>query len=155
MQNPLTYIKAVPDEHTFLTEIVIQSKKSWGYSDELMTLWKPDFVINAAYISENDVIKVLDRAIFIGFFALKKNAGAVMELDHLWLTPDNIRKGYGRQIFKQIFDILRSKAIKQVSLVAEPNAKGFYDKMGGVVTGKLHSKISGRDLDIYEFILPD
>ena len=38
-----------------------------------------------------------------------------------------------------------------MTLIAEPNAIGFYQKMNGSAVGKFQSKISGRVLDIYEF----
>ncbi len=65
--------------------------------------------------------------------------------------PEKIRKGYGRLIFKYILGYLKSRGYKKATLTAEPNAKGFYDKMGGRVVGQFQGKVSGRHLDVYEY----
>ena len=56
-------------------------------------------------------------------------------------------------IFQYIFSYMRSNGYNKATLIAEPHAKGFYDKMGGKITGQFQSKISGRFLDIYEYEL--
>jgi GNAT superfamily N-acetyltransferase len=96
-------------------------------------------------------MKVYCRDEFIGFYALKEQAGRTIELDHLWLSPGNLRKGYGRRIFKHIIGYLRQEGHSQVLLVAEPYAAGFYEKMGGKVKSKFQSPASGRMLDVYIF----
>jgi hypothetical protein len=153
MESKLTYITAIPEDHELLTEIAMQSKKMWGYSDELMNLWKPDLEVTAEYISENKVVKVFDENKFIGFFGLKMIPATGVVIDHLWLIPGEIKKGYGRIIFQHIIHHLKMDGHKKVTLIAEPNATGFYDKMNGRITGKFQSKVSGRFLDIYEFDL--
>lgn len=150
MKSDLEYIPAVPEDAELLSETAINSKKIWGYPDELIQLWKTDLEVTSDYILKNTVVKVFDEKRFVGFFALKTEDGNT-ELDHLWLTPENIRRNYGRAIFNTVFEYLSSNGIEKMTLVAEPNANQFYDKMGGEVIGKFESKLSGRFLDIYEF----
>jgi N-acetylglutamate synthase-like GNAT family acetyltransferase len=150
MKSTLEYIHAVPEDAELLSKTAIDSKKTWGYSDDLMQLWKTDLEVTPDYILKNTVIKVFDGEQFVGFFALKTEEGNT-ELDHLWLTPENIRRNYGRAIFEYIFEDLSSNGTEKMTLLAEPNATGFYDKMGGEIIGKFESKLSGRFLDIYEF----
>jgi acetyltransferase (GNAT) family protein len=147
----LTYADATPEDAELLSAIAFDSKKFWGYPDELMALWKTDLEINHEYILENKVVKVLDAENFIGFFALKFAENGNVELDHLWLKPEHIKRSYGREIFKYIIDYLSTKTYHTMTLIAEPNATGFYEKMNGKVSGRFESKISGRFLDIYAF----
>ena len=153
MKTELTYIDAIPDDDQLLTETAMISKKTWGYSDDLMTLWKPDLEVSCEYILKNKVVKVFDRDKFVGFFGLKLIENNQVELDNLWFRPGCINKGYGRLVFQHIVNYLKLNGHKKFELVAEPNAKGFYDKMGGKVTGQFQSKVSGRFLDIYEYEL--
>ncbi len=149
----LIYIKASAEDHTLLTETSYISKKNWGYTDELMRLWESDLQVNEEYILHNKVVKVFAESDYIGFFALKAGNGKSIEIDHLWLLPGEQHKGYRRMIFQYIFSYMRSNGYNKATLIAEPHAKGFYDKMGGKITGQFQSKISGRFLDIYEYEL--
>ena len=151
LNNEIRYINAKPADSKLLTDTAILSKKYWGYDDELINLWRPDLEINAEYISKNEVVKVYEKDKFIGFFGIKFTNEKEAEIDHLWLVPEKINKGFGRLVFNHIFKCLKSKKYKKATLVAEPNAKGFYEKMGGKVIGQHQSKVSGRFLDIYEF----
>lgn len=150
--NPkLVYIDAVSSDADLLTNTAFISKQTWGYPDDVMDLWKSDLEISKQYILTNKVVKVFEEDTFIGFFALKITDGKNIEIDHLWLVPDKIKKGYGKQIFPNILDYVKSQGYQKVSLMAEPNVNRFYDKMGGKVIGQFQSKISGRFLDIYEY----
>jgi hypothetical protein len=153
VKTELIYIDAVPEDDQLLTETAMISKKTWGYSDDLMTLWKPDLEVSCEYILKNKVVKVFDGDKFVGFFGLKLIENNQVELDNLWFRPGSINKGYGRLVFQHIVNYLKLNGCKKFGLVAEPNAKGFYDKMGGNVTGQFQSKVSGRFLDVYEYEL--
>lgn len=153
MKSNLKFIDAISADSELLSETCKASKKIWGYSDELIQLWKSDLEISEAYILNNKVVKVYDGESFVGFFAIKFSENENPEIDHLWLKPENIRRNYGREIFKFMTNFLSSNNYKMVTLIAEPNAIGFYEKMGGINIGKFESKVSGRFLDIYEYRL--
>ena len=151
MNTNLQYFDANFEDAELLSSLSYSSKKFWGYSDELMDLWKSDLEISKEYILKNKVVKVFEGDNLLGFFALIIDEELNAELDHLWLKPENIKRNYGRQIFQHIIDKLASEGFNKMTLLAEPYATGFYEKMNGKVIGKFQSKISGRFLDIYEF----
>ena len=150
MEQPLTFIDADTEDATLLSATAILSKQNWGYSNDLMELWRPDLEITPDYIRKNKVLKVFHADLFLGFFALKFENDTA-ELDHLWLSPEQMRRNVGRSIFQFIKQYLKEIRIYKMILTAEPHASGFYDKMGGKVIGTFESKISGRMLDIYKF----
>ena len=49
-----------------------------------------------------------------------------------WLSVrgDVRKRGYGRLIVEQVLDDLRKKDVKLVTLVAQPEAVGFWERMG-------------------------
>jgi hypothetical protein len=153
MPVTLKYINAIPGDFKLLTDTAIASKQYWGYSDEVIRLLRPDLEVTEEYILRNEAVKVFEGSAFIGFYSLKLLENGVMEIDNLWLTVDNIKKGYGRLIFVQILKHLKTIGHAKATLIAEPNAKGFYDKMGGKVISRFESKIKGRFLDVYEFVV--
>lgn len=151
MTHKLSYTKATPEEHELLSRTAMASKQYWGYTDRLMELWREELTITPAYIAHNKVIKVERAQDFIGFYALMDKGKGHWEVDHFWLLPDHVQKGYGTQIFEHILIHIKEKNGKSVSLASDPHAKGFYDKMGGTVIQREPSKIPGRFLDIYKF----
>lgn len=153
MKVTLSYKDAIPNDAELLSSTAFKSKKIWGYADELMQLWETDLKITGEYIQKNKVVKVFNKELFVGFFAIKFGENGIAELDHLWLVPAYIRQEYGKKIFTHITNYLALNGHVKMMLVAEPNATGFYEKMDGEVIGKFQSKINGRVLDIYEFQL--
>jgi ribosomal protein S18 acetylase RimI-like enzyme len=149
--NVLTYRSAELADHLLLTDTAIRSKKYWGYSDDLVELWKSDLTISEEYIRTNIVVKVYANDSFIGFYALQTIDDKLIEIDHLWLLPNSIHRGYGKIIFSHILQYLKLHGYERARLVAEPNASTFYDKMGGHVIGSIQSKINGRQLKLYEY----
>ncbi|PRY02953.1 acetyltransferase (GNAT) family protein [Pontibacter ummariensis] len=116
-----------------------------------MKLWQSELTVSKTYILRNHVVKVYCGQTFIGFYALISYGEGNWEVDHLWLTAENIRKGYGKEIFRHMIEHIRNAGGTRITLTAEPNAKGFYEKMGGKVIRRLESKIVGRFLEEYEF----
>jgi hypothetical protein len=156
VENPkeLTYLKAKPKDSKQLTSIAIRSKQYWGYPDSLMETFKTELTITTDYIKENIVYKIYFDKLLIGFYGLKLNPEYdCFEIDHFWLTPENIKRGFGKLIFQQIkYHLLSIKQSKTI-VKSDPNAVGFYIKMKGKQIGHVQSKISGRLLPIFEFDL--
>ena|SRR5690606_33202337 len=150
MLSGLTYIDADVNDSELLTATAVNSKMIWGYSEEQMSLWQTELEVTSTYILQNKVVKCFDNDNFIGFFAIQIY-NEIPEIDHLWLLPGKTNQNYGRKIFQYILEYITSIGFTSIKLVAEPHAKGFYDKMGGKIINKHESKISGRFLDIYEF----
>lgn len=145
----LRYEPATNADSGILSGIAKTSKQNWGYSNEQMHSWNDDLTLTPDYISKNHVVKIFNKGELIGFYAIITSAKT--ELDHLWLTPQNMRRGFGSEIFRHIREHVSKLGKSVFHLIAEPNAKGFYEKMNGVVTGRFESKIPGRFLEIYEF----
>ena len=118
-----------------------------------MQLWKNDLAVTADYIAANKVTKVFDDNDFIGFYAVIKISDTTCEIDHLWLLPEKINQGYGKLIFAHLLQELKNEGYEKATLVAEPNAVYFYNKMNGKVTAQVESKPKGRFLDVYSFDL--
>lgn len=146
----LEFVPAVASDAELLTQTAFSSKKFWGYEDAFFEIWKDDLTVTAAYISNNQVVKVLSDRLFIGFYAICQTTDSEVELDHLWLVPDQIRNGFGSIIFGHLLKTIPLPA-KILTLVAEPFAIGFYEKMGGKPRGEIQSRIEGRKLMAYEF----
>src|SRR5690606_25393761 len=99
---------------------------------------------------ENKVFKIFDHQNYIGFFSLVLK-DEFIELDHFWFLPGNTGKEYGRKSFALIKKMAKDINCSTLQVFSEPNADGFYSKMGGKIIQSKESKIKGRFLNVYEF----
>ena len=71
----------------------------------------------------------------IGFYALT-GEGRELELHHLWVLPAWIGSGIGRLLFEHAMDRSASRGASIVEIEADPNAEGFYVRMGARLVGE-------------------
>jgi GNAT superfamily N-acetyltransferase len=122
---------AVPGEGERLREITAASKAHWDYDPELVRDWaasldfSPDRIRNGElYVAQFD-----DR--LVGWVEILSPVDGVCVLEDLWIEPAWIRKEIGSQLFRFAADRARALGARTMEWGAEPNAIGFYEKMGG------------------------
>jgi RimJ/RimL family protein N-acetyltransferase len=148
----LVFVPARVEDHRVLSNLTFRSKQHWGYPDDYMLLWKDNLTITPSYIIQNKVVKALAAGQLIGYYGLSLTDNAVYRIDHLWLEPKFIQRGYCTQLFNFIKRYLTSIGHRRAVLTADPHSLGFYQKMGGKVVHMQQSQIPGRMLPIVEFI---
>jgi GNAT superfamily N-acetyltransferase len=67
----------------------------------------------------------------IGWAEVLPPAGGVSLLDHLWVEPGSMRTGVGSRLFRDAGERARALGAAVMEWEAEPNALGFYVRMGG------------------------
>lgn len=127
-------------ESGILTSISFQSKKYWGYPDYFFETWKNELTISPDYIKRNRVFVFEDKTGIVGYYSmvyLENNmdfSGIVILkgywLEHMFILPAFIGKGIGTDLFDHLKTICRQNRINTISILSDPNAKGFYEKMG-------------------------
>jgi GNAT superfamily N-acetyltransferase len=138
------YIERAGTEiHHRLTEIAQAGKRHWGYPERWMQLWRDALTITANYISGNEVYIARIGELVVGFYALT-GSGARLTLDHLWLAPAQIGTGLGRSLFTHAVAVARQMGAMEIEIEAEPNATGFYERMGATRVGENAYEIEGQ-----------
>ena len=140
----LSFIDADIKDKDLLRDTLITSKGYWGYSQEQLEQWRSNLTFEDQYIIRNTVKLVLEDSEVIGFFALVK--GGLDELDHFWLLPKAIGKGYGNIVFEQIVAECNKLDITDFLIISDPDAEGFYLKKGALNVGGVYSKPQKRML---------
>lgn len=140
----LRLIDAEIKDSGLLRDTLISSKGYWGYAKEKLEEWRSNLKFEEEYIVRNTVKLVLDESGVIGFFALVKRE--VYDLDHLWLLPKVIGKGYGNMVFELILLECSLLGIKEFYITSDPDAEGFYLKKGAFKVGEVYSKPQERML---------
>ncbi|HCF53614.1 MAG TPA: GNAT family N-acetyltransferase, partial [Bacillus sp. (in: Bacteria)] len=97
---------------------------------------------NFVYVLENDNAK-------IGFFSFLRNDKA---LDFLYIHPDYKGKGYGKILWEYVIEKANELGLKSFTIDSDPNAKGYYLKMGAQLIGETPSTIfKGRVLPLLKY----
>jgi len=132
----ISFNQATASQANELSDLAIESKGYWGYSDEQLNLWRKDLRIEKDYIEKHIVQTILLDNELVGFFAIKT---AERLLDHFWLLPVAIGKGIGKAAFEKIKQLCSRNRIEDFTIISDPDAEGFYLKQGAVKIGEIES----------------
>jgi GNAT superfamily N-acetyltransferase len=67
-----------------------------------------------------------------GFSVVLPVAGESCELDGLFVEPDQIRHGIGRELVMEAARRLQAQGVRYIDVLANPTALGFYTRLGFV-----------------------
>ena len=118
---------AAAADYEQVRELTFESKAHWGYDRDLVRRWADDLIFERE--GERWVAE-MDSGI-VAWAALAPLADGVVVLDHLWVDPAWMRRGVGSRLFGLAADRARELGAERMEWSAEPNALGFYEKMGG------------------------
>lgn len=135
--------RAISRDADALSEIAFSAKAHWKYPARWLELWKPQLTFTAEYFKDNESW-VADRdGVPIAFYTLQDKDG-IAWIENLWVLPDYIGKGIGKELFLHAAEIARQRGYKSLQLEADPNAMGFYEKMGMRKIGERQSEVDGQ-----------
>lgn len=137
-----------PGEADQLTQLALAAKGHWGYPQHWMEIWTPQLNFDARFFEENESWAAEVDGKPVAFYTLL-DKGEVAWLENLWVMPEFIGEGIGKVLFRHALELARLRGYKIFRLEADPNATGFYEKMG------MH-KIAERkyELDGQQRLLP-
>jgi GNAT superfamily N-acetyltransferase len=118
------------DEGGRLREIAIAAKAHWGYELDRVQEWaaQGDFTAEGLRAKEFYVAEEGGRAVA---FASLIPQGDVCILDDLWVEPEAMGGGVGTELFRFAAERAADLGARSLEWEAEPNAVGFYERMGG------------------------
>lgn len=128
-ETPLVIRRARPGEADALTDLCRAAKRHWGYPPEWLAAWAEDLQVTEAFIAEQLVAVGEWRGRAVGFYGLRR-AGPAWHLEHLWLEPAHIGRGWGRALFTAAVVEARRLGARELQLKADPHAEAFYLRMG-------------------------
>lgn len=152
-----------PEEADLLTEISLQSKAYWNYPESFFRAWLPELTITYQYIKDNIVRAVQLGEHLVGYYSLVQLrhdlevAGEVLAcgywLEHMFVLPHWIGRGYGTAMMDHLQAICRARGIDTLKVLADPNARPFYEKTGWRFLRDFPSTIPGRTTPMLQLAL--
>jgi N-acetylglutamate synthase-like GNAT family acetyltransferase len=156
--------RANPDEADALTEIAHAAKRHWGYPENWIEHWKDDLTITSEFIADHETFVAVAGEEIVGCCALVLSE-SMAELEHLWIKPEHIGAGVGRALFLHTTERARNLGLPALEISSDPNAEGFYQRLGATRTGDIQSEIEGTPRvlprmtiklrSVYKKVLPD
>ena len=105
-----------------LREIAYRAKAHWGYEDALVRAWADSIDLDDG----RELLVEGDLA-----WASLVPHGEVCVLEDLWVDPDAMGRGIGRRLFERACARARELGAARLEWEADPNAVGFYERLGG------------------------
>ena len=133
---------AAANEASVLTNLALDAKRYWGYPEHWIKHWQSDLTSSSDFILDNHVYVAEEDGKIQGFYALIVS-GNQAELDHMWVTPDCIGTGIGKALFLDAMERAASLKVLAVEILADPNAAGFYRRMGATDVGETDASFDG------------
>jgi len=121
--------RALPSEAEALTALEIRSKASWGYDAPFMERLIPDLQISESDLRESETVVAERDGVIAGFTRLKISGRDAFMTD-LFIEPQFLRTGVGRQLFEKAVEVARQSGAATLALHSDPNAEAFYERMG-------------------------
>jgi N-acetylglutamate synthase-like GNAT family acetyltransferase len=135
--------RAHPDEAAQLTRIAHAAKRHWGYPEEWVEQWKADLTITPEFIVDNEMFVAVADDEIAGCCALVITEG-LAEIEHMWILPASMGTGVGRRLFEHAKKRAEQLGSKALELSADPNAEGFYERMGAMRIGEIPADMNGH-----------
>ena len=135
--------RSSPVDAATLTTIALEAKRHWGYPEHWIKHWESDLTISSDFIRDNHVYVAEDNGEIRGFYALCV-ADDKAELEHMWVTPAVIGTGVGKELFLDAMERAAKLDVSSVEISSDPNAAGFYKRMGAMQIGETDSVVDGQ-----------
>ena len=141
-------------EGASLTALCVRSKAHWGYDDAFMERCAATLVVSEADIVAGRVVVAVDAAGRAIGVAGVVPEGETADLDVMFVDPPAIGGGAGRVLFEAALVLARRLGSRRMTILADPNATAFYERMGARFLRNAPSDaIPGRTLPLYEYDL--
>jgi N-acetylglutamate synthase-like GNAT family acetyltransferase len=136
--------RADPSEAEQLTAIAHAAKRHWGYPESWIEEWQADLTITSEFIAANEVFVAIVNDEIAGCCALVVT-DKLAEIEHMWIRPELMGGGVGRALFEHARDRAKELRLAVLELSADPNAEGFYERMGAMRVGDVAAAMTGAE----------
>jgi GNAT superfamily N-acetyltransferase len=139
----MNIVRAKPEDAGVLTEIAHAAKRHWGYPERWIQGWRDILTMRPELIAANVTYAAMENNRVVGFYLLTIESDG-LHLDHLWIAPAAMGRGIGRALFKHAIEQARGLGFQAIKIEADPNAEGFYQRMGAKRVGVNVTEIEGE-----------
>jgi predicted N-acetyltransferase YhbS len=141
------------DEADLLTDLSLRAKAVWGYDAGFLARCRAVMTMKAGNIAARPHFVAEADGRVAGFYGFEPEAEGI-GLDYLFVEPDLIGRGLGRALWSHAVATARRLGHGALIVVSDPNAEGFYVRMGCRRIGTRPSELeAGRQLPLLRLAL--
>ena len=150
----VTLRRARPDEAGVLSDLAIAAKGFWGYDQAFIESCRAELTLRPEDVARRNVVVAEVGGVVVGFYSVDGDP-PVGELGNLWVRPGEIGTGLGRVMWRDAMATAAAAGFEYLEIGAEPNAEGFYRRMGAERVGEQPSgSVPGRMLPLMRVRVP-
>jgi GNAT superfamily N-acetyltransferase len=129
-----------------LSELALRSKAHWGYDAAFMAACRAELTVQPDAIEAGEVWVAEEGEALVGVLEIiPKKPDAELRL--IFVAPERVGHGIGAMLWKHAEARARAHCANGITLDADPNSVGFYQRMGMQIVGESPSgSIPGRML---------
>jgi len=141
------------EEAAPLTDLSLRSKAVWGYDAAFLARCRAAMTVKVeAILTRPHYVAEIDGAV-VGFYGFEPEDDGI-GLDYLFVAPEAIGGGVGRALWAHAVETARALGHENLIVVSDPNAEGFYRRMGARPIGARPSDLEpGRLLPLLRYPL--
>jgi ribosomal protein S18 acetylase RimI-like enzyme len=140
-------VRVQPEDAETFTQIAYAAKRHWGYSERWIEAWRDILTMRPEFIAANIAFCAIEEGRAVGFYVLTTESDGI-HLDHLWILPAVMRRGIGRALFEHAVNQARAAGFDLIKIEADPNAAGFYERMGAQRVGTSIGEVEGEKREL-------
>lgn len=132
-----------------VTDVGIRSKASWDYPEDRMAVFREELTWTSDLVRDRRLFVARDGDRIAGYCSLRRHDDATIELEHLFVDPDYFRLGLGSALFEHAKAQAAAAGGRTLSIVSDPYAAGFYERLGCTRGPDIPSSIPGRTIPTF------
>jgi GNAT superfamily N-acetyltransferase len=146
-RSPVRIREGAVADFARVREIAVASKAHWGYDLAQVEEWAEAGGFDPESLSRRLMYVAEHEGEPVGWASLIPR-GKVGWLEDLWIEPSWIGCGVGSLLFQNVADRARELGAERLEWEAEPNARGFYERMGATYVRDSEVTEWGRVLEV-------
>lgn len=146
--------RAGPDEASILSDLALAAKGFWGYDQAFIESCRAELSFSPDEVARRHFVVADVGGLVAGFYSVDGEPPGG-ELGNMWVRPSEIGTGLGRVMWQDAMSTAVAAGFEYLEIGAEPNAEGFYRRMGAERIGETPSgSIPGRMLPLMRARVP-
>ena len=121
--------RARPADAAALSGLAYDSKASWGYDEAFMAACRAELTVSGADLEAHKAFVVTRGDAHLGFYMLKMD-GPCAEVWDFFMAAEAMGSGLGGRLWRHLEATARRCGAARIGVDSDPNAEGFYRKMG-------------------------
>lgn len=128
-----------------LSDIAWQAKESWGYTPDMMAQMVDALTATEKTLATEIVHVAECNSVVQGWISYVPVSDTAVSVEGLWVDPDIMGKAVGSTLWHAMQKDAVANGFREIEVLSDPNAFGFYEKMGCAYIRDEPSDVFGAD----------